>query len=496
MGCVIVHNLENKLKDIFDDLKNGVRDIFEGPNYKHYLEVMTKFYNYSANNWRLIYKQCPNATKVAGYKQWQDDFARYVKKGEKAIRIIAPHKDYGFIEVCVFDVSQTDGAPLPTDGIVAYQLKSDVKNYNILLETLKKVSPLKIYFEKLEGLNGICYLGDQIKINTGMSEAQNLKTTIHEIAHAILHNNSTASTNMMEIEAESVAFAVCAYLGIDSSSFSFGYIAKYIRDESDDILLKSLDTITETTKYLIHKIRKELGLSNDEVNWKNYSSQLLYEEGLQYYDDSNKNKDYNKAFQYFLDAALSGHKEAIYKVAFCYENGIGIDKNVQKAIEWYIKIPDNPDAQFAIGYYTFYHTQKQQDAFIWFLRSAKQGHIKAECFVGLYYMYSYGNVEKDYIKASKWLAKSANKGYADSQYHLAVLHSIEKNEEESLKWFLKAAEQNHNLANKTLIQLLETGKWPAITTKNSFEWLHKIAKQGHRIAQYEIGNHYYTGKTV
>ena len=496
LGCVIVHNLDNKLKDIFDDLKNGVRDIFEGPNYKHYLEVMTKFHNYSANNWRLIYKQCPNATKVAGYKQWQEDFDRYVKKGEKAIRIIAPSKDYGFIEVCVFDFSQTDGTPLPTDGIEAYQLESNVKNYNILLKALKKTSPLPIYFEKLEGCNGSCYIGDKIKINTGMSEAQTLKTIIHEIAHAILHTNSTASKEIEEIEAESIAFAVCSYLGIDSSSFSFGYIAKYSRDLSEDILLKILDTITETTKSLIHKIRKELGLSIDKVDLKDDISQSLYEEGQRYYDYTNDSRDYNKAFQYFLDAASYGHKKAIYKVAFCYEYGIGTDKDSQKALEWYIKIPDNQDAQFAIGYHIFYQNKNQRDAFIWFVRSANQGHIKGECFVGLYYMYSYGNVEKDYIKASEWLAKSANRGYSDAQYHLAVLHSIEKNEEESLKWFLKAAEQNHDLANQALIKLLETGKLPDRTTKNSFEWLHKIAKQGHRIAQYEIGNHYYTGKTV
>ena len=284
-----MHNTNEKIENIFKELEDGVRAIFESDKYKHYLEVMSRFYDYSANNWRLIYKQCPNATKIAGYRQWQRKFDRYVKKGEKAIRIIAPHKDYGFIEVCVFDISQTDGTPLPEDGIVAYKLTSNIKNYDILFKTLSKISPLPIYFNKLNGPNGLCRPGKDIIINTGMSEAQNLKTLIHEIAHAILHTNSNAPKKTKEVEAESVAFAVCAYLGIDTSSYSFGYIASYSRNQSTKILLESLNTITQTTKFLIQEIRKELGLPNDEASLPNDIEQTLSEKPIEWRNSTQGN---------------------------------------------------------------------------------------------------------------------------------------------------------------------------------------------------------------
>ncbi|MBQ7882830.1 MAG: ImmA/IrrE family metallo-endopeptidase [Phascolarctobacterium sp.] len=282
-------NVNEKIDNIFKELEDGVRTIFESDKYKHYLEVMSRFYNYSANNCRLILNQCPHATKVAGYRQWQKNFNRYVKKDEKAIRIIAPHKDYGFIEVCVFDISQTDGAPLPNDGIVAYKLNSNIKNYDILFKSLSNISPLPIYFEELNGPNGICILGKEIKINTGMSEAQNLKTLIHEIAHAILHNNSNTSRRTQEVEAESVAFAVCAYLGIDTSSYSFGYIASYSRGQSTKILMESLNTITHTTNFLIRKIRKELGLPDEDTSLTNDIAQSLNEKNLELCNSSKVN---------------------------------------------------------------------------------------------------------------------------------------------------------------------------------------------------------------
>ena len=133
---------ENKNIDkIIDRLQNGVREIFEGDNFKHYLEVMAKFHTFSSYNWQLIYEQCPNATKLAGYVQWKRDFNRHVKKGEKAIRILAPRFGAGgmrgFKEVCIFDISQTEGDPLPQNGIELKILEGNYESYEILFNAIK-----------------------------------------------------------------------------------------------------------------------------------------------------------------------------------------------------------------------------------------------------------------------------------------------------------------------------------------------------------------------
>lgn len=176
---------ENKNIDkIIDRLQNGVREIFEGDNFKHYLEVMAKFHTFSSYNWQLIYEQCPNATKLAGYVQWKRDFNRHVKKGEKAIRILVPRFGEGgmccFKEVCIFDISQTEGEELPDGHIPWYNLKGDCENYDVLFKALILASPLPISFEKLSKYDGVCYHGDRIVLNVGMSQQQNLLTLVHE----------------------------------------------------------------------------------------------------------------------------------------------------------------------------------------------------------------------------------------------------------------------------------------------------------------------------
>lgn len=176
---------ENKNIDkIIDRLQNGVREIFEGDNFKHYLEVMAKFHTFSSYNWQLIYEQCPNANKLAGYVQWKRDFNRHVKKGEKAIRILAPRFGEGgmrgFKEVCIFDISQIEGEELPDGHIHWYNLKEDCENYDVLFKALIFASPLPISFEKLSKYDGVCYHGDRIVLNVGMSQQQNLLTLVHE----------------------------------------------------------------------------------------------------------------------------------------------------------------------------------------------------------------------------------------------------------------------------------------------------------------------------
>lgn len=290
------------LKEITDKLEQGIRDFFSGEKYQDYLRTMSRFHHYSLNNTILIAMQKPDATVVAGYSRWQDQFQRNVLKGEKGIRIIAPApvktkkeiekldpvsqrpmKDVTgktmmeeveikiprFRVVSVFDVSQTDGKPLPQ---LASSLTGDVKQYDIFMESLKRASPVPITFEAMrDSTDGYFSQNKQIiAIREGMSEIQTVSATIHEIAHAKLHNQVPEKTNenvveakiaekpkdrrTEEVEAESVSFAVCAYYGIATDENSFGYIAAWSKDKDLPELKASLETISKTSAGLIDDI--------------------------------------------------------------------------------------------------------------------------------------------------------------------------------------------------------------------------------------------------
>ena len=204
---------KQKVKEITDRLEEGLKELFEGEKYKSYLNTMSKFHNYSANNIQLIEMQCPGATYVAGYKAWQKNFERHVNKGERGIRILAPApykikeerekvdpvtnepvldrdgmpvmeeveiKIPAFRVVTVFDVSQTDGKELP--GLGVNELHGDVEHYRDFMEALKRVSPVPIGYEDMEGdRKGYFHDGQhRIAIKKGMSEAQTAKTGVHE----------------------------------------------------------------------------------------------------------------------------------------------------------------------------------------------------------------------------------------------------------------------------------------------------------------------------
>ena len=313
-------NIKDGIKEITDKLEQGIRDFFSGDKYQNYLRTMSRFHHYSLNNTILIAMQKPDATLVAGYNRWQDQFQRNVLKGEKGIRIIAPApvktkkeierldpvtlspmrdatgktlteeveiKIPRFRVVSVFDVSQTDGKPLPQ---LASTLTGDVRQYDIFMEALKRSSPVPITFEALrDSTDGYFSQSKQmIAIREGMSEIQTVSAAIHEIAHAKLYNlkpeqaqNGDKAGNVPEkpkdrrteeVEAESVSFAVCAYYGIATDENSFGYIAAWSKDKDLPELKTSLETISKTSAELIDdidhhfvEIAKERGITPAEL---------------------------------------------------------------------------------------------------------------------------------------------------------------------------------------------------------------------------------------
>ena len=263
-----------KIKDITEQLEQGVKDVFESEKYRSYLDVMSRFYNYSAGNCILIVMQCPGASLIAGFKAWQKKFNRHVKKGEKAIKILAPclHKikkedENGeekeitfttFKAAYVFDVSQTEGADLPT---MCSRLTDSVDGYADLLETIKEASPVPVRFDKIEGgASGYFHtINKEIVIREGMSESQTIKTLVHEISHAILHDKETgeekdAARHTAEVQAESVAYTVCQYIGLDTSEYSFEYVAGWAESREVKDLTNSLEVIRKTAKEIIEMI--------------------------------------------------------------------------------------------------------------------------------------------------------------------------------------------------------------------------------------------------
>ena len=283
-----------KVQEITQNLEQGIRNLFESQNYKMYLRTMSKFHSYSINNTILIAMQKPDATLVAGYKTWQNNFERHVKKGEKGIRILAPTsykvkktqekvdpktgeimldkngtpiteememKIPSFRVVSVFDVSQTDGKDLPSIGV--NELAGNVEKYEDIMQILTQISPVPISYEQIPGPQKGFFdaMNERIVIRNEMSQIQTIKTAIHEIAHAKLHSkeqNLDKNRNTKEVEAESVAYTVCQHFDIDTSDYSFGYIATWSTEQDMKELKSSLDTIRKAASELIVDIEDKL----------------------------------------------------------------------------------------------------------------------------------------------------------------------------------------------------------------------------------------------
>ena len=290
-----------KLKEITDRLEQGITELFDSERYKEYLRVMSKFHNYSFNNTLLIAMQKPDASLIAGFTAWKNQFQRNVKKGEKGIKIIAPspfkikqetekidpqtqkpvigrdgkpvteEKEItipAYKVVSVFDVSQTEGKELPDIAVDA--LTGDVEQYSDFFAALEKTSPVPIGFEKIEGgAHGYYHLEDKrIALDEGMSELQTLKTAIHEIAHAKLHDidlnapkdeqQPRVDRRTREVEAESVAYTVCQHYGLDTSDYSFGYVAGWSSGRELAELKNSLETIRSAAADIINSINEHI----------------------------------------------------------------------------------------------------------------------------------------------------------------------------------------------------------------------------------------------
>ena len=289
---------KQKVQEITEKLEQGIKELFESEKYKTYLNTMSKFHNYSFNNTMLIAMQKPDATLVAGFKAWQKNFDRHVKKGEKGIRILAPapykikeERDKidpvtqellldkngnpqkeeveitipAFRAVSVFDLSQTDGKPIPE--LTAKELLSDVEGYQDMIRAVEAISPVPIELEEIAGDSKGYYDREakRIAVQENMSESQTLKTMIHEVAHSKLHSKEVEQDEQMrkdrntkEVEAESIAYTVCQHFGVDTSDYSFGYIAGWSSGRDTKELRASMDTIRRTASELITGIEEQL----------------------------------------------------------------------------------------------------------------------------------------------------------------------------------------------------------------------------------------------
>ena len=294
-------NPAGKLKEITDRLEQGITELFNSERFKEYLQVMSKFHNYSFNNTLLIAMQKPDASHIVGFSAWKNTFKRNVMKGQKGIKILAPSpytvkkeiekidpltqkpvigKDGkpvteekeitipAFKVVSVFDVSQTEGKEIP--DIAVNMLTGDVEHYKDVFAALEKTSPVPVGFEKIEGgAHGYYHLEDKrIALDEGMSELQTLKTLIHEIAHAKLHDidlnapledlENRPDRRTREVQAESIAYTVCQHYGLDTSDYSFGYVAGWSAGRELAELKSSLETIRSTAAEIINSIDEHI----------------------------------------------------------------------------------------------------------------------------------------------------------------------------------------------------------------------------------------------
>lgn len=269
----------NKIDEITQKLEAGIKDMFEGDNYKTYLNAMSKFHNYSYNNCILITHQMKNASHVASFTKWKE-LERHVKANEHGLKIFSPIVKKkidpktkqvvinektgkpemvvtGFKPAYVFDISQTEGKELPK---IAKLLTGKVEDYEHLKESLIKISPVPLTFEHIEGgANGYYHtLEKRIVVDEGLPEQQKIKTMVHEISHSMLHAkvDDEKERTTKEVEAESVAYTVCNYIGLDTSDYSFGYIGGWSKDKELSELKESLSSIKDTSAQIIKKLEE------------------------------------------------------------------------------------------------------------------------------------------------------------------------------------------------------------------------------------------------
>ena len=300
---------KEQVQELTKKLEDGITALFESDRYLEYLTIMARFHHYSYRNTLLILLQCPDATLVAGFHAWKQKFHRHVKKGETGICILAPmaykykkeskkqdqevvilepesedtkhtkkaeqseeleeksgQRIVGFRVVRVFDVTQTEGKELPQLGVD--ELTGAVTDYEVLIQALLMVSPMPVSFIEIEsGAKGYCNVTKRvIAIQKDMSQLQTVKTMIHEIAHAMLHADNDKverkDAGTREVEAESIAYVVCQYLGLDTSDYSFAYLIGWSSGRQMPELRASLHTIQTTAADLIDRIEEQISQTN------------------------------------------------------------------------------------------------------------------------------------------------------------------------------------------------------------------------------------------
>ena len=378
----------DQLKEITERLEQGVKDIFTSEMYTKYLLTMSKFHNYSFNNTLLIAMQRPDATLVAGYNAWKNKFNRYVKKGEKGIQIIAPapvkereerekiDKDTGLtvlnesgepeIEVVerviprfrvttVFDYAQTDGEPLPT--LEVNELTARVKDYTLLKEAIEQVSPVPIRFGEIEGnaKGYYSHMDKEICVRADMGESQTIKTMIHEVAHAMLHDSDQMKQRgeekdqlTKETEAESIAFTVCSALGIDTSDYSFPYVASWASGKELKELKDSMDTIRLTAADFLEKLETAVAeRSVERMTAMEYAEKLIEdkEQEKTIFDNSQRNLIVNFAYK-LDDRAATEELANNLAAAVVAENTEEINRLMWEAEE---KIENLPDGMIGLS---------------------------------------------------------------------------------------------------------------------------------------------------
>ena len=378
----------DQLKEITERLEQGVKDIFTSEMYTKYLLTMSKFHNYSFNNTLLIAMQRPDATLVAGYNAWKNKFNRYVKKGEKGIQIIAPapvkereerekiDKDTGLtvlnesgepeIEVVerviprfrvttVFDYAQTDGEPLPT--LEVNELTARVKDYTLLKEAIEQVSPVPIRFGEIEGnaKGYYSHVDKEICVRADMGESQTIKTMIHEVAHAMLHDSDQMKQRgeekdqlTKETEAESIAFTVCSALGIDTSDYSFPYVASWASGKELKELKDSMDTIRLTAADFLEKLETAVAeRSVERMTAMEYAEKLIEdkEQEKTIFDNSQRNLIVNFAYK-LDDRAATEELANNLAAAVVAENTEEINRLMWEAEE---KIENLPDGMIGLS---------------------------------------------------------------------------------------------------------------------------------------------------
>lgn len=378
----------DQLKEITERLEQGVKDIFTSEMYTKYLLTMSKFHNYSFNNTLLIAMQRPDATLVAGYNAWKNKFNRYVKKGEKGIQIIAPapvkereerekiDKDTGLtvlnesgepeIEVVerviprfrvttVFDYAQTDGEPLPT--LEVNELTARVKDYTLLKEAIEQVSPVPIRFGEIEGnaKGYYSHMDKEICVRADMGESQTIKTMIHEVAHAMLHDSDQMKQRgeekdqlTKETEAESIAFTVCSALGIDTSDYSFPYVASWASGKELKELKDSMDTIRLTAADFLEKLETAVAeRSVERMTAMEYAEKLIAdkERDKTVFDNSQRNLIVNFAYK-LDDRAATEELANNLAAAVAAENTEEINRLMWEAEE---KIENLPDGMIGLS---------------------------------------------------------------------------------------------------------------------------------------------------